>query len=82
MRHPTASKKSTPVAGQRINFRRHLFSQLDQRRPAAFETFAGDFPRRVNLQFFTIKIKIEMRFSPNVSEINVVCPSVNRRIIS
>src|ERR1035441_8431631 len=37
---------------QGINFLPHAFIHLDQRRPGAFETFAGQYLRRVRFHFF------------------------------
>ena len=40
-------KLVTGISKKRINFRLHGFIPLDERRPGALETFAGNFLRRV-----------------------------------
>jgi hypothetical protein len=50
---PRSSRRSDLprfASKQRVNLSPHFFAHINQRRPGAFESFAGEFLRRVNAQ--------------------------------
>ena len=53
-----ATKAMIVFVNKRINFHLHRFIHLDERRPGAFETCAGNFLCRGSFHFFTSGLRV------------------------